>query len=303
MKVKTINSNGKKIKIQRSINFGKTNSEKVLIWVAFTIFFIHAVSLLLPIVWGIISSFKDGPIEYFSNIFGLPKVWMFSNYPDAVKVLEVNGVGFFEMAFNSVWWSFGSSFLFVMVLCLTSYVFARYEFPCKKLLFTFSVFLMIIPTYGMLPAQYDLYGKLGLKNSPLLLLTALGCFGQNQFLVMTSFFRGLSKEYKDAAFIDGAEDFITFFKIMLPQAKGMMMSYFLLTFLSCWNDYYSPILYLDKMPTLASGLFTYQNVVLRMGNYPLYFAGVFITSIPMVILYSFLHKTITENLSFGGLKG
>ena len=303
MSIKSFSVNGKYIKVKNTVNFGKTNSEKVLIWVAFIIFFIHAVSLLFPLAWGFVSSFKNGTVEYFSNVFGFPEMWRFANYADAVKVLEVNGVGFFEMALNSVWWSFGSSFLFVMVLALTSYIFARYEFPCKKLLFTFSVFLMIIPTYGMLPAQYDLYGKLGLKNSPLLLLTALGCFGQNQFLVMTSFFRGLSKEYKDAAFIDGAGDFTAFFKIMLPQARGMMLSYFLLTFLACWNDYYAPILYLDKMPTLASGLFTYQNVVLRMGNYPLYFAGVFITSIPMVILYSILHKTITENLSFGGLKG
>lgn len=301
MRVKKID--GGDIVVKKHSSFGKSSAEKVLVWVAFAVFFLQSVSLLLPIVWGIISSFKDGAIEYFSNVFGMPEVWKFSNYPKAVQVLQSNGVGFVAMAINSVWWAIGSAFLFVMVLAITSYTFARYEFPMKKFLFTFSIFLMIVPTYGTLPAQYSLYGQLGLKNSPLLLVTALGCFGMSQFLVMTSFFRGLSKEYKDAAMVDGANDFSCFFRIMLPQSRGMVLSYFMLQFITTWNDYYGPMLYLDKMPTLASGLFTYQEVVMRSGNYPLYFAGVFITSIPMVILYSCLHNTITQNLSFGGLKG
>lgn len=284
-------------------NFGKTKTEKVLVWVAFAIFLIHSISLMLPLAWGFMSSFKSGALEYFRDPFALPEKWNFTNYLTAIKVLETNDVGFVAMVINSLWFAGGSAIFSVAVTSVCSYVFARYDFPFKKLLFTFSVFLMIIPVYGALPAQYEFYGRLGIKNSPLILVTALGCFGTSNFLIMTSYFRNLAKDYKDAAMVDGANDFTAFFRVMLPQTWGMVLSFFMLQFMASWNDYYSPMIFLDKMPTLSSGLFTYQTITMRMGNYPIYFAGVFISCIPIVILYSCMHNVVVKNMSFGGLKG
>ena len=292
-----------KNKVKHHKNFGKTKTERVLVWVAFTIFLIHSISLILPLAWGFIASFKSGALEYFGSPFSFPQEWKFDNYIKAINVLETNDVGFVGMVFNSLWFAGGSALFSVAVTAVCAYVFARYEFPFKKFLFAFSVFLMIIPVYGALPAQYDFYGRLGIKNSPLILVTALGAFGTSNFLIMTSYFRNLAKDYKDAAMVDGANDFTAFFRVMLPQTTGMVLSFFMLQFMASWNDYYSPMIFLDKMPTLSSGLFTYQTITMRMGNYPIYFAGVFISCIPIVILYSCMHNVVVKNMSFGGLKG
>jgi ABC-type glycerol-3-phosphate transport system permease component len=162
---------------------------------------------------------------------------------------------------------------------------------------------MTLPVYGTLPATYDMYKRCGFLNSPLILVTAFGCFGTSQFLIMTSYYRNLAKDYKDAAFIDGANDFTAFFLVMFPQSIGIVVTYIVMQFIASWNDYFATMLYLDKMPTLASGLFTYQTIVERTGNYPLFFAGIVITAIPTIILYIPLHNLMIKNLSFGGLKG
>jgi len=277
--------------------------EKIIVSIVFVIFTLHSITLLTPFVWGWLSSLKANAIEYFDNLYGLPRQWKFENYIKAFEMLSINDVGFFEMIFNSLWFSLGSAVISVMTCAVCSYTFARYEFPCKKFLTALSILIMTIPVYGTLPATYAMYKRCGFINSPLILITAFGCFGTSQFLVMTSYYRNLAKEYKDAAFVDGANDFTAFFKVMFPQSIGIVVTYIVTQFIASWNDYYAPMLYLDKMPTLASGLFTYQTIVERTGNYPLFFAGIIISAIPTIIIYIPMHNVMVKNLSFGGLKG
>lgn len=280
-----------------------TLSEKTIIITVFIVFTLHSITLFIPFIWGFLSSLKANAIEYFDNLYGLPRQWRFENYIKAFEMLSVNDIGFFEMLFNSLWFSGGSAVIAVLTCAVCSYTFARYDFPCKKFLEALSILIMTIPIYGTLPAQYSMYTRIGLKNSPLILLTAFGCFGTSQFLVMTSYYKNLSKDYKDAATVDGANDFTAFFLIMLPQSIGLIITYTVTQFITSWNDYYSPLLYLDKLPTLASGLFTYQTIVERTGNYPLFLAAVLISAVPTIILYSSIHNVMVKNLSIGGLKG
>ena len=285
-------------------NFEKhTVPEKICIAFTVLLFTVYSITLIYPFVWGFLSSLKSGAIEYFDDPFGFPKEFHFENFRSAIELLEFNDIGFVDMVMNSLWFAAGSAVLSVLVTALCAYTFARYNFPFKNALYAFSIFIMMIPIYGSLPAQYKFFTQWGLRNSPRILVTALGAFGTSQFLIMTSYYRNLAKDYKDAALIDGASDFGVFFKVMFPQSRGLVITYMVSQFMGSWNDYYSPMLFLDQMPTLASGLFTYQTVVERTGNYPLYFAGIFISAIPVVILYSCMHNVMVKNLSFGGLKG
>ena len=77
----------------------------------------------------------------------------------------------------------------------------------------------------------------------------------------------------------------------------------LLLFINKWNDYMSPLLYLPKMPTLATGLYRYQIIVERNGNYPVLYAGLFMCLLPILIIFIIFSDKMMNNINIGGLKG
>ena len=107
----------------------------------------------------------------------------------------------------------------------------------------------------------------------------------------------------EAAKIDGANFYQIYFKIMRKQASPLALTLGLLLFINKWNDYMSPLLYLPEMPTLATGLYRYQTIVERNGNYPVLFAGLFMCLLPILIIFSIFSDKMMNSINIGGLKG
>ncbi|MBQ7880117.1 MAG: carbohydrate ABC transporter permease, partial [Clostridia bacterium] len=116
-------------------------------------------------------------------------------------------------------------------------------------------------------------------------------------------FKGISWSYAEAAILDGANPYVIFFRIMLPQAKGIVLTYAITNSIAFWNEYQSIVLYLPSYPTLASGLFEFKARATRRANYPVYFAGLIISMIPTLVLFSAFSGRIMTSISVGGLKG
>lgn len=279
----------------------KTKSERIAFMVAFIIFFIFALSYLYIFFWAIISSFKTNR-EFFKSPFSFPEKWMFKNYVDSFKMLEYNGNNYLKMLFNSLWFSLGTLIINLCTSSCTAYVLAKYKFKGRNFIYSTALFVMIIPIMGSLPAYYKLVSDLKIINSPLFLITATSGFGYN-FFILYSFFKNLSWSYAEAAFMDGATDLQVFLKVMLPQAFSCVFALAIMGFIGYWNDYMTPILYLDSYPTISSGLYYYQEQIKYASNEPVFFAGVIISTIPPLILYIFFQKTIMDNVVTGGLKG
>lgn len=275
--------------------------EKICFVIAFLVFLTYSLLLIYAFYWIVMSSFKTNR-EFYRDPFALPENWLFSNYLDAFEVLQYNGVNAIGMIFNSIWYSLGTVIIHILVCSATGYVFAKYEFKGKKLIYGIAIMAMIIPIIGGLASTYKLVYDLGLANSPLYLLTNLAGFGMH-FIIMMSYFRGISGAYSEAAFMDGAGHAKTFFTIMLPLAQGPALALGVKQFIAVWNDYYTPLLYLDKMPTLATGLYYYRLELNYTSNEPVYFAGVVLSAIPVLILFAFFSDKIMENINVGGLKG
>jgi ABC-type glycerol-3-phosphate transport system permease component len=241
--------------------------------------------------------------EFYYNPVAWPTKLHFENYSIAFDVLKYSNTTFFGMILNSLWFSIGGAVLNVFMHCCTGYVFARYEFKGKKLMLSIAIFTMIIPIVGSLPANYKLVcGILKINNSPLYLITMLGGLGSN-LMIMMAFFKSLDKSYAEAAFIDGATDWQVFIKIMIPMAKGPILAIGIMAVISGWNNYTTPILYLDKMPTLASGLYYFNQAIQYVDNKPAYFAGVIMSMLPALLLFSIFSNRIMGNVVMGGLKG
>lgn len=303
----------KPLKAQSKLETKRSGGTWALFFLVLLIFLLYSFSIIYPIVWGFIASFQSQQAYYY-NLIDPPESfwealqfrggWASTNYKEALsKLTSTSGVTFMEMFWNSTWFSVGSIVINLFFVSLTSYVIAKYRFKGRQFVYMLAIITMIIPIYGALPANLKLYKELHMYDSPLILLSAIGGFGSN-FILLVSYYRNISWTYAEAAMMDGASHAKIYFRIMMPLARPMLVSMFLLGFIGKWNDYMSCILYLPKnYVTLAGGIYQYQSNITQGGNYPVLFAGIFISLIPIVILFALLSKTMMKNMTFGGIKG
>ena len=269
--------------------------------VVFILLAFYAFTLIYAMGWAVLSSLKT-QMEFSTNLVGLPKEWKFDNYLQAFRSVQAGGHNMFEMFFNSIWYSCGGALLGGIASAMVAYVVAKYEFPGRGLVYAVALVTMMIPVVGSFPSQYRMYSQLGILDSPLLLVTKFSGFGFN-FVMLHSFFKTLSWTYAEAGFIDGASHLKVFLKVMLPQALPVMGSLFLVATVQLWNEYMEPNLFLQSHPTLSSGLYIFQLEMTRGTNYPLLFAGLIVSVIPVIILFAKFQNTMMESMSMGGLKG
>lgn len=269
--------------------------------VVFILLAFYAFTLIYAMGWAVLSSLKT-QMEFSTNLVGLPKEWKFDNYLQAFRSVQAGGHNMFEMFFNSIWYSCGGALLGVIASAMVAYVVAKYEFPGRGLVYAVALVTMMIPVVGSFPSQYRMYSQLGILDSPLLLVTKFSGFGFN-FVMLYSFFKTLSWTYAEAGFIDGASHLKVFLKVMLPQALPVLGSLFLVATVQLWNEYMEPNLFLQSHPTLSSGLYIFQLEMTRGTNYPLLFAGLIVSVIPVIILFAKFQNTMMESMSMGGLKG
>lgn len=294
--------------MQQTVNNGnalnkRTGLEKVLFTIVFVFFCIYALMLIYPVVWGFISSFKSID-DYFDNRFGLPTQWRFDNYSQAIDIIQDKGTGmtFLQMAWNSIWYALGSAWINMEFISAYAYVLNKYKFKGRDFLYGLCLFIMCVPIGASFVSTYRLYYDLHLANSYLILITATSVYGMN-LMLFHSYYSNISNTYMEAAKIDGANFYQVYFLIMRQQASPLALTLGLLLFIGKWNDYMSPLLYLPEMPTLATGLYRYQTIVERNGNYPVLFAGLFMCLLPILIIFIIFSEKMMENINIGGIKG
>lgn len=283
-------------------------AEKIAKTVFYLILRVYSVSFLFFVFWAFYNSFKPSDEEFLTHMMDLPSIWRFQNYIDAYFYTtdKDSGVGFIGMFVNSLWFAAGSAFLTTLMHAITGYIFAKYTFPGQKIAFRIVLISIALPIVGSLPSLYKVIYALNIQESPLILVMYLSGFGSN-FLIMYAFFRSVSRTYMEAAEIDGANRFQIFFRIMLPMCAGPFLSLFLLTFIAQWNNYETPILFLRTMPTLSSGLYNFsENIKFdhsMINGRPLFFAGILMASLPVIILVAIFGDKIMKNVNMGGIKG
>ena len=277
----------------------KVNKISTAMIIASVIFGIYALSLAIVPVWGFIMSLKD-PIDYLNDPISFPKPMHFENYAQAFVELENNGTGLVIMIFNSLWHSLGGTFITVFACLTAGYVCAKYRYTICKIWYWTVIATMMIPIMGSLGASVKLSMDLGLFDNPLTLVSAYSAVG-SQFIIMFAFFKGVDWGYAEAAFIDGAGHARVFFQIMVPQAISPVIALSLTIFISKWTDAQGPLVFLPSYPTLASGFYIYQQS--SDVNFPVLFAGLFMASLPIIVLYiAFQDRLMSLNMG-GGLKG
>ena len=276
------------------------------IWVAFAVFAIYSISLLFPFVWMLLNSFRNVDewrhLTSLEDYWSWPSNWDFTNY---IKILQENlqGENLLSMIGYSLILTILGTLVNVFFSACAAYCVAKYDFPGKKILYGMAIFAMVVPIVGTLPAQIRFMEFLHLDDSILgVLFLYSGAFGFN-FILLHSSFQSISWNYAEAAQMDGAGHFGIFFKVMIPMCKGPIIACCILQSIALWNDYSTPFLFLKSHKTLAVGLQAIQMELQSQGNYPMIFAAIIISILPVLIIYCIFQKKIVENTVAGGLKG
>ncbi|MBQ3492961.1 MAG: carbohydrate ABC transporter permease [Clostridia bacterium] len=288
----------------------RTKGERIIFSIVFVILAIYVTFILYHFYLLLQLATKGSAVEYdqavLTDTLGTwSKNFTLKNFIYAFDAFTDDyGNTFLGMTFNSVWFAIGSQTIFLFLQSSATYVVCKYKFKGRMLIYNLILLRMLIPIVGTLPATYRAYDMLGILNSPLILVTATDVLGGSGFLIFYSFYKAISWEYAESAFIDGANHFDVYLKIMFPMTLPSISVLFISGFIGHWNEYMNISLFLPELPTLSYGLYMYeQNMQYAGGNMPAYFAGVFIAAIPPITLFIIFQNSIMQKIHMGGLKG
>lgn len=276
-------------------------SARIVRGVAFVFLVIIACILLYPFAFAINSSLKADDPSFLMEMNKLSIPPRFRNYIDAFTALKVGDTTYAQMFFNSIWYSVGRTVLNIFFSLCLAYAVACYNFKGKDFLYKLVLFVLVLPSFGTLAARYKLYDSLGMIDSPLILLAYCGAF-DGIFLILYAFFKGISWDYAESAFIDGASHAQVFFKIMIPMVMPAAMTMAVTNFIIAWNDYSSVLLYMPSLPTLTSGLYSFDVLQRYAADRPIFYAGLIISIIPIFIIFLVMQNSIMSQVYVGGVK-
>jgi multiple sugar transport system permease protein len=252
-----------------------------------------ALLMAAPLVWTLLLSVKSNAalMRDSGNAFSGP--YTLENY---AAILQGNMV--FRWLLNSAIVSLGTTFGVLALCSLAGYGFARLEFPFRRTLFIFVLLGLAIPEQAVVLPQHRLFAELGLHNSyPGLILPGLaGPFG---VFFMTQYFRAIPRDLDEAAMLDGASRFRTFWKVLLPLTAPAQATLGVFTFLATWNSYWWPLISATRadMYTLTVGLAASQMNYAQTSGLGFLMAQAVFASLPIFVVYILFQKQIVRAMA------
>jgi len=255
-----------------------------------------ALLALFPFLWIFLNSFKSNE-EIYASPFRLPESFSFKNFQEAWLTAKI-GTYFF----NSILVAFGSVLVLALIAAMVSYYVSRIS-P-NKLLYTFFTLGIMIPYHAMLIPTFIMLRNVDLLNSRFgLALVYCAVNLALSVFILVGFMKGIPIDIEEAAVIDGATVYRTFFEIILPIAKPGIATILTLSFLNAWNEFlFAQVLISNPVfKTLTQGILSLRGQYAT--DYGLMSAGLVITIIPVVIIYIFFQEQVVKGMTAGAVKG
>lgn len=271
----------------------------------------YCLILAIWLVWALLTSLKN-PNDFLGNKYGLPNPWYFDNFAYVIYEYKVekliDGVSTVistgDMILNSVLYSVGSAFVATLVPCITAYLCARYKYKFSKIIYSTVLVCMVIPIVGSQASELQIVIKMGIYDHMFGMWILKSGFLGLYFLVFHEVFLSIPNAYGEAAEIDGASDFCIMTKISLPLAKNTFFTVLLIMFVTYWNDFQTPMLYLPTHPTISEALYWIKSSSFNyFAKMPVKMAAPMMFLLPVLIIFLCFHKRLLGNLTVGGVKG
>ena len=258
-----------------------------------------SLAFLLPLIWMVTSSLKSTNEVFSGNWQWLPTVWRWDNYATVWTDPEVSMLNAYG---NTAFITVISTVCQLIVASLAAYAFAKVNFKGKGVVFTMFLATMMMPTEVTIVPRFMVFKTVGLYNN-LWAVILPHFFNATSIFMLRQFYMGLPDDLMEAAKIDGAGHVRIFSQIMMPLTKSALISLAMLSFISCWNEYMTPLIFLVK-----KNLYTISQVIRwymldDLQRYDLNMAAATSAIIPVVILFIFCQKYFVEGIATSGVKG
>lgn len=283
-------------------------NRKISIWekaLIYLILIVFAIIMLYPIVYVFAGSLKSNAEIFVEPARLFPEKVTFENYK---QIFANSAFNIPRMVLNSIIYSAWSIFASVLLQAMGAYVFARGNFPGKKIIFTIFASTMFIRAGAIsIYCTFDIFRAVGLTPSlytkMMMSLFSVSIVG---YILIKGYIDSLPKELDESAKIDECGFIKTFFHIILPMLKPILATQAIFAFQGSWNDYIGVLMWTSARPqdwTLTVGVMSMRNsgdAAIGMG---FTLAAAVISMIPVLIAFEIFNKQIVEGISAGAVKG
>ena len=302
----------KKIKLQSRHSVTKGRASPITV-VIFVMLVIYALVLIVPIIWSVVSSFMN--YTEFFKFYSLRAFknssfkGTFYNFKFAWKNLKITATTTDltyhvpNMLAHSVIYAIGCAAAFTICPAIVAYATARFKYGFSKIVYAFVIVTMSLPIVGSMASEIRMLRTLGIFDTfPAMFILRFN-FLSIYYLILHAQFSSIPMDYTEAARVDGASNFRIMFQVVMPQALNTIVTVFVLSFITYWNDYQIPLLYLPSYPTAAFAIYDFVHNASPEGAYvPIQLAATIIMTLPIVIVFIIFNRRIRVSVAMGGIK-
>jgi len=272
----------------------KAQISKVLIYIMLAVL---TILMLVPFVWMVSAS-----LQLSKDVFKYPFEWIpskpvWQNYIDIWTKIPLA-----TFVFNTTKLTIIITFLQLFTSSFAAYAFSKLDFKFKNVLFLSYIATIAIPWQVYMVPQFIMMRGLHLSDThlSLILLQAFSAFG---VFLMRQFYVSIPNSLLEAARIDGYSEYKIYANIMLPLSKPALSTLTIFTFVTVWNDFMGPLIYLnsEKLKTIQVGLRMFISQY--SAEYSLIMAASLISLIPVLIIFLALQRFFVEGVASAGVKG
>ena len=258
-----------------------------------------ALLFISPLLWMISSSLKKTSEVFASSFSFFGERIRWENYK---TIWSGETVNMLQAYFNTFKIVVISTIGQLAIASMAGYAFAKIEFKGKNFIFMLFLASMMIPTQVTIIPHFMLFKTMGLYNSHwAIILPTL--FNATAIFMLRQFYMGLPTALMEAAKIDGAGHFRIFAQIMMPLTKSALITLMVLSFVSSWNEYLSPLIFLTKESLYVVSQVIRWYLLDDLRRYELVMAAATSAIVPVVILFLACQKHFVEGLATSGVKG
>lgn len=278
----------------------KKNIGKTLLTLLFSII---SIAYVMPIFEVLINSFKDNAFVN-TDTFALPNAESFVGWANYIKGMTFGNYPFLNSVFYSLLITVVSTALILVCTSMTAWYIVRVDDLMSKIMYYLCVFSMIIPFQMVMFTLATTADKLGFNTPWTIPVIYLGFGAGLAVFMFTGFIKGIPLEIEEAAAIDGCNPLTSFFLVVFPMLKPILISVGVLEVMWIWNDYLLPYLVLDRTEYMTIPI----HVQYLKGSYGSVDLGatmavIMISIIPVIIVYLFCQKHIIKGVAAGAVKG
>jgi multiple sugar transport system permease protein len=262
----------------------------------------YSLLMFVPFAWTVVTSFKT--LADSVQLTLIPQPFTTAPWEYVFNKLQPSVI---QLFFNSFVIAFAVTLSNVVLGSLAGYAFARLRFPGRTILFLIVLATLMIPDQLRMLPIYVMFNTIGLSKGPLQIggvILVLAISATSVFL-LRQYFMTIPKDLEEAARIDGAGFFTTFYRVMLPLAGPALAAVTILQFQGTWNSFFWPVVLIrdPSFWTLPIGLTLFRLNGGMSNDWPPLMATVVIATVPILILYMFFQRYFVEGIAASGVKG